>query len=144
VRGQRVSLVGFSQGGQVALLAAATDPTIVATVAYYPVTDVDRWKLTTHNSEIPAYITAICEPGGTDRRSPLRRAGDIRTPVLLVHGDSDTRVPTEQSVLLFETLTRMGRPVDLLLVPGAQHGFTVAEEALARPRVEAFLEQHAR
>jgi hypothetical protein len=29
--------------------------------------------------------------------------------------------------------------VTLFLVPGAQHGFTAAEEALARPAVDAFL-----
>jgi dipeptidyl aminopeptidase/acylaminoacyl peptidase len=134
-----VALVGFSQGGQVALLAALRDPTIRAVAAYYPVTDVGRWKLTTTNADIPSYVTAVCEPGGVAARSPLTRAADLSVPVLLVHGDADTRVPTEQSRLLADALQRAGRSPELLLIPGAQHGFTSEEEAAARPVVDRFL-----
>ncbi|MGD9902559.1 MAG: alpha/beta hydrolase family protein [Vicinamibacterales bacterium] len=139
VRADRVGLVGFSQGGQVALLAAARDTRIRAVTAVYPVTDVARWKTTTTNPDIPGYVTAVCEPAGTAPRSPVTRASGIAAPVLLVHGDADTRVPTEQSVLMRDALAAAGRPVALLLVPGAQHGFTAAEEAVARPAVDTFL-----
>jgi dipeptidyl aminopeptidase/acylaminoacyl peptidase len=135
----RVGLVGFSQGGQVALLAAARDARIRSVVAYFPVTDVERWKSTTSNRDIPGYITAICEPGGTAARSPLVRAADIVAPVLLLHGDADTRVPTEQSLMLRAARDAAGRPTELFLVPGAQHGFTAAEEALVQPIVDRFL-----
>lgn len=135
----RIGLVGFSQGGQVALLAATRDAGLAAVVAYYPVTDVVRWKATTANADIPNYVTTTCEPGGTAPRSPLQRADAIATPVLLVHGDRDTRVPTQQSVLLEAALARRGHPVDLLLVPGAEHGFTASEESFAQPVVDAYL-----
>lgn len=139
VHADRVGLVGFSQGGQVALLAAARDPRVRAVVAVFPVTDVARWKTTTANPDIPGYVTAVCEPGGAAPRSPLTRAADIAAPVLLVHGDADIRVPTEQSVLMRDALAAAGRRVQLFLVPGAQHGFTAAEEAVARPVIDAFL-----
>lgn len=144
VAGDRVGLVGFSQGGQVALLAAARDARIKAVVAYYPVTDVARWKSTTSNVDIPGYITAVCEPGGVESRSPLARATSIAAPVLLVHGDQDTRVPTEQSRLMLSALQSAGRRAELLIVPGAQHGFTAAEDALARPAVDQFLQRELR
>ena len=105
----------------------------------FPVTDVARWKTTTANADIPGYVTVVCEPGGTAPRSPLQRATEIGSPVLLVHGDADTRVPTEQSLLLRDALSAAGRRVDLLLVPGAQHGFTASEEASVRPAMDAFL-----
>lgn len=139
VQADRVGLVGFSQGGQVALLAAARDARVQAVVAVFPVTDVGRWKTTTANADIPGYVTAVCEPGGTAPRSPVTRAAGIAAPVLLVHGDADTRVPTEQSVLMRDALTAAGRRVQLFVVPGAQHGFTAAEEAVARPVIDAFL-----
>ena len=109
VQADNIGLVGFSQGAQVALLAAAKDLRLRAVAAYFPVTDVARWKTTTTNPDIPGYITSVCEPGGTTARSPLLRASEIAVPVLLLHGDADTRVPTEQSVLLHTALTQAGR-----------------------------------
>lgn len=133
----RVGVVGFSQGGQVALLAGARGARVRAIVAYYPVTDVARWKETTTNPDIPGYVTAVCEP--TAPRSPVRHAATITAPVLLVHGELDTRVPTEQSLRMQEALGSAGRPARLLLVPGAAHGFTADQEAVARPVVDEFL-----
>jgi dipeptidyl aminopeptidase/acylaminoacyl peptidase len=144
VAGDRIGIVGFSQGGQVALLAAARDARLRAVVAYYPVIDVALWKSTTANPDIPGYVTAICEPGGTEARSPLARAASIAAPVLLVHGDADTRVPTEQSHLMLAALLAAGRRARLELVSGAQHGFTAAEEALVRPVVDRFLADELR
>jgi len=137
----RVAIVGFSQGGQVALLAGARGAAAKALVAYYPVTDVARWKTTTTNPDIPGYIQGVCEPGGTTPRSPLLNAAAIAKPVLLVHGDRDTRVPTEQSLLLHDSLAALGKETSLLLVPGAEHGFTAEQEAVARPVVDEFLER---
>ena len=97
VLADRVALVGFSQGGQVGLLTAARDARVRAVVAYFPVTDVARWKTTTTNADIPGYVTSVCEPGGVAPRSPVQHAASIAASVLLVHGDADTRVPTEQS-----------------------------------------------
>ena len=139
VDGSRIALVGFSQGGQVALLTGTRGVPVKAIVAYYPVTDVARWKTTTNHPEIPGYVQGICEPGGTARRSPLQNAAAVVPPVLLVHGDLDRQVPTEQSLLLHDTLAALGKRTSLLLVPGAQHGFNADQEAVARPVVDEFL-----
>lgn len=139
VDGQRLALVGFSQGGQVALLAGARGALVRAIVAYFPVTDVALWKQTTANTDIPSYISTVCEPGGTATRSPRLQAASLAAPVLLIHGDRDTRVPTDQSRLMLAALQSAGRQGTLLLVPGAEHGFTADQEAFAKPTADRFL-----
>ena len=60
--------------------------------------------------------------GGPRHRSPVFVAGKINVPVLLIHGDRDERVPTEQSLLMESVLREAGKRVELLLVPGMAHG----------------------
>lgn len=137
-----VGLLGYSKGGQMALLAAARGADVRAVVAYYPPTDLARWKETTGNPQTVAYITQLCEPApGLAPRSPRMLAAQMGAPVLLVHGDADPNVPIEQSELMADALRSAGRPVDLLRIPGGGHGFTVQELEIALPVVDAFLAQ---
>jgi dipeptidyl aminopeptidase/acylaminoacyl peptidase len=62
--------------------------------------------------------------------------------VLLVHGDRDTRVPTEQSVRMEEALRKANQNVELLLVPGAGHGFTISQREEAWASVLEFFSTH--
>jgi dipeptidyl aminopeptidase/acylaminoacyl peptidase len=135
----RLAVFGYSQGGQVALLTGERSARVRAIVAYYPPTDIERWKATTTFPGIPDYITNVCEPGGPDLRSPVTQVARMSAPVLLVHGDADTRVPTEQSLLMRDALQQAGRPVQLVLVPGAVHGFTVDQDPASRTALLAFL-----
>ena len=121
VLGGAVGLVGVSQGGQVALLTAARGAAVVAVAAWAPVTDLDRWRATTSYPGIVSYIDTTCG-ADTRSRSPVEVASAITAPVLLVHGESDVRVPTEQSDLMVDALRRHGRDVELRLLPGVGHG----------------------
>jgi dipeptidyl aminopeptidase/acylaminoacyl peptidase len=57
-------------------------------------------------------------------RSPITHVDKARTPILIMHGDSDTRVSPTQSYELYRNLkTRQpGTPVRLVLYPGEGHG----------------------
>jgi len=46
--------------------------------------------------------------------SPALRAGEIRIPVLLMHGTQDEIVPPEQSKEMKEALEKAGKPVKYL------------------------------
>ncbi len=57
-----------------------------------------------------------------DFRSPLTYAENVDTPALLMHGDSDYRVPISQSEEYFVTLKRLGKIVEFVRFPGQNHG----------------------
>ncbi len=58
-----------------------------------------------------------------DKSSPLRYVTRAKTPILIMHGDSDTRVHPSQSMELYRYLKTYGKvPVRLVLFPGEGHG----------------------
>ena len=80
VRPARIGIVGFSQGGQVTLSAAARGARVRAVVAYYPVTDVALWKTTTANTDIPATSPASASRAGPRRDRPDRTPPRLACP----------------------------------------------------------------
>lgn len=54
-------------------------------------------------------------------RSPLFNADKIHTPLLLLHGASDTNVPPIESLQMFTALKLLGREVSLVEVKGENH-----------------------
>ena len=56
-------------------------------------------------------------------RSPIYHTDKAKTPLLIMHGDSDTRVHPSQSMELYRYIkTRTDTPVRLVLYPGEGHG----------------------
>ena len=55
--------------------------------------------------------------------SPLTYAGNVETPVLLLHGEDDVRCPIEQSEQFFVALKRLDKEVELVRFPGSSHSF---------------------
>jgi dipeptidyl aminopeptidase/acylaminoacyl peptidase len=52
---------------------------------------------------------------------------------LLLHGDADTDVPYEQSVLMAKELKRHGVEHELITIKGGPHGFDGVNGGLASP-----------
>lgn len=77
------------------------------------------------------------------RSSPARQPATNSSPILLIHGENDTIVPYEQSLILDRALRRAGRPVELVTLQSEDHFLSTAAtrtqmlEAMGR-----FLEQH--
>lgn len=59
--------------------------------------------------------------------SPISYAGRVRTPLLILHGRNDERVPVGQATGFFRELRRRGVPAQLVVYPREPHG--VQEEA---------------
>ena len=136
-----IGVLGFSLGGQVALLSGARSARIKAIVAYFPITDIQRWGDTTSNSGIRYfYVPLVCGTG--DQNSPVHIAERIHAPVLLIHGNRDTEVPTEQSLGMRDALQKANRQVELLIIAGGDHGFKGEQDEQAWSSATKFFNMH--
>jgi carboxymethylenebutenolidase len=94
-------LVGFCLGGATALLAGTTDLDIAGVVAFYP------WT-----GEL-----------GREPALPDELVAGVRRPVLGLFGDADAVIPVAVSRAFDDHLDRAGVPHEIVIYPGAPHGF---------------------
>jgi carboxymethylenebutenolidase len=91
----KVGLVGFSNGGILASGAVVLDRKINAAAIYY---GTDAWPL---DKSIPRHYP----------------------PLLILHGDNDAIIDVRAGRELAAHAKQLGAPVDLVIYPGAPHGF---------------------
>jgi acetyl esterase/lipase len=89
------------------------------------------------------------EPSWFEPYCPLRSVGPDYPPTMLIHGDRDTDVPFEQSMLMARELERQGLEHELLALEGRGHRFDgvgLSEPLVAAvfDRVLSFLKTHSR
>jgi acetyl esterase/lipase len=80
---------------------------------------------------------------------PIRNVTHDYPPTMLLHGDKDTDVPFEQSILMARELERDGVEHEFIRIPNGGHGFDGAGQGIKDPniartfdRVLAFLDKH--
>jgi dipeptidyl aminopeptidase/acylaminoacyl peptidase len=56
------------------------------------------------------------------RLSPLRHAGKVTTPTLILHGETDVRVPISQSYEMYSAIKRRGVAAQMVVYPRTPHG----------------------
>jgi acetyl esterase/lipase len=141
----RVSLLGRSAGGHLALLAAYTpddaglppscdvdDTRVASVISFYGLTDLpSAWEHPTNprifdtRARIANYAggTPATQPARAAELSPVERATRGVPPTLLIHGGRDQIVRVEQTTRLDAKLAALGVPHETLVVPYAQHAF---------------------
>lgn len=130
---RRISIVGYSRGGSASLKAAAQDPRVRSTVALSPPTDIVRLLRGLAEYAPSRYATLLKGYGGvTPEQDPqfyraisaVNYAGQIKTPVLLIHGTEDLFAPPEHSRWMYDALVKAENPrVKLELLPGLGHAY---------------------
>ncbi len=60
-------------------------------------------------------------PEGYERHNPAQHVAKWRTPMLVIHGAQDFRVPLEQGIAAFTALQRKGVPSQFLYFPDENH-----------------------
>ena len=66
------------------------------------------------------------------QQSPLAHVADVHTPLLLLHGDADTRTPIAETLQEYEALKILGRPVELVEFPRENHDLSRTGEPIHR------------
>ena len=76
-------------------------------------------------------------------QSPLAKAGNFKTPMLLSIGDNDFRVPQGNTLTMYSALQRMNVPAKLLVWPDENHWILKGENSRVFYReVRAWLEKY--
>lgn len=123
---ERLGVTGWSYGGYMTswiitqtdrFKAAVAGALISNLVTLYGVSDIGVRSLE-HLVGGPAFENEEAYMA----RSAIRHAARIRTPTLILHGESDMRCPLDQSEQLFTALQRRGVPSAMVRYPGEPHG----------------------
>jgi len=129
---ERLGIGGWSQGGFMSAWAVTQTARFKAAVMG---AGVSGWGMMVMTSDVPDFEQELggSAPwdGVTQRRhlelSPITFARNVTTPVLILHGENDARVPLSQATGFHRALRRQGVPVEFVVYPREPHG--IAERA---------------
>ena len=86
--------------------------------------------------------TPLQKPEEARLASPVNYVRPGLPPMILIHGNNDSRVAVEQSMDLAAKLKEAGSPVELIVVEGGHHGMAMARTPEMLARLVAFFDQH--
>lgn len=148
----RLGVFGSSAGGHLSLMLGTTadagnadskDPVervsdrVQAVVAMCPPSRVDELF------PLKARYPALQFPEEqAEAVSPLPHASPDDAPTLLIHGDQDTLVPISHSQRMQTALTREQVPSELLVLPGAGHGFDKEDQIRSQDAMLEWFDKH--
>ena len=122
IRGDRIGVTGFCMGGRISFLTACKNADIKAAAPFY----------------------------GGGIGGLLDQAPKITCPMLLFFGDQDPFIPNEEVDKIKTTLANLKKQAEVVVYPGAPHGFFCNERDSYRPdaaknaweRLKTFLAKH--
>jgi len=131
---ERIAVVGYSAGGQLALFAAGTGnrpefegnngtpgagTQVAACCAYYPSTDVRPRPDGSANALLPAGSDEAAHRAA----SPLTYIAKGYPPTVIFHGTADVTIPLESSERLFKQFRDAKVPAEFHAFEGVPHAF---------------------
>ncbi|WP_245899393.1 S9 family peptidase [Nonomuraea indica] len=140
---ERLGAMGGSYGGYMANWVAGHSDRYKAVVTHASLWHLDQFAGTT---DTPMYWQREFGAPGSDRYaalSPHHSLERISTPMLVIHGDKDYRVPIGEALRLWWDLQRVGAEAKFLYFPDENHWILKPGNIVAwYETVLAFLAQH--
>jgi len=145
---ERLAVSGWSYGGFMTSTIVTKTDRFKSAIIGAAVTDLASF---TGTADIPEFARSYFrswpweDAAAYVEHSALFRAGNVKTPSLVVHGDRDDRVPISQGWEFYNALRARGVPTEMLVLPRQPHG--PREPKLLRTCHEWFLrwtEKHTR
>lgn len=133
IDGKRVAAAGGSYGGYMAAWAAGNTDRFACLINHAGVNDF----ITQFGADVTTYgFTKVL--GGTpwenseamQRNNPTTYAKNFKTPMLIVHGELDYRVPYVNGTALYAILQAMGVPARLVIYPNENHWILSPQNAI--------------
>ncbi|TFV62683.1 UNVERIFIED_ORG: S9 family peptidase [Bacillus sp. AZ43] len=141
----RTAAMGGSFGGYMANWIATQTDRFHAIVTHASLWDLDSFTGTTDTAYYweKEWGDPLRDPERYAKNSPHRFADAITTPMLVIHGDKDYRVPIGEGLRLWYDLQKRGVPSKFLYFPDENHWvLTPGNSRVWYETVLAFLAEH--
>lgn len=120
----RMGVTGGSGGGLLTNWIVTRTSRFAAAITQRCVSD---WAAMWYSSDFSLYYPdwfrkpPFEDPGEYAERSPVWRAGEVRTPLMVIHSEEDWRTPIAQGEMMFRALKYRRVPTVLVRFPGESH-----------------------
>jgi dipeptidyl aminopeptidase/acylaminoacyl peptidase len=145
----KVGIYGYSYGGIMSMATIARYPDKYD--AAVPMAGIYDFGDALTNADRLGKIFALTGHGGPpekrkaiyDKSNTLLRVKDVKTPLLIMHGEADVRAPFRQYEMAVDILKKNGKVFESKTYPGEPHGFRNPANRLDMyQRMEAFLDKY--
>jgi dipeptidyl aminopeptidase/acylaminoacyl peptidase len=135
VNPKKIGITGGSYGGFMTLMAIGKTPDIwAASVELFGI--IDWMTMLKHSDpELQQYEKSLLGDPVKDKKvydaaSPITFIHSVKTPLLVLQGDNDPRVPKEEAVQVVDLLKKDGKTVDAHYYANEGHGFEKRENQI--------------
>ncbi len=144
---ERTAAMGGSFGGYMANWVAGHTDRFKAIVTHASLWELRGFHGTTDWGPMweAEFGDPYSDPSRYEAASPHASVGEIRTPLLVIHGEKDHRVPISEALRLWTDLSRHGADAKFLYFPDENHWIMKPPNARVwYETVVSFLDQHVR
>jgi dipeptidyl aminopeptidase/acylaminoacyl peptidase len=133
---ERVGCMGASYGGFMTMLLQTRTDIFAAAISHAGISSISSyWGEGYWGYGYSAEASAESFPWNNRElyvdQSPLFSADKISTPLLLLHGASDTNVPVGESIQLYVALKLLGKEAELIEIEGEDHHILTYSKRIA-------------